>query len=174
MVTGYSLDSRGSISRRGKWFVSIPQCPDGSEGLWKPSSLPSNGYHGLLNRGLSRSGVKLTTHFHLVPGSRIVELYLHSPIHITLNFSKTQYLAFRSTNFCNIVTHINYDQNSIYNVSETKFLGLIIDDMLSRKQHIDMVTNKISSACFARRNLKYCHVLGVYATRINRGFSGFN
>jgi hypothetical protein len=50
---------------------------------------------------------------------------------LNLNFSKTQYLVFQSTNFCNIATHINYDQTSISNVSETKFLGSIIDDMLS-------------------------------------------
>jgi hypothetical protein len=53
------------------------------------------------------------------------------------------------------VTHINYDKTSISIVSKTKFLGLIIDDMLSWKQHTGMVTNKISSACFAHRNLKY-------------------
>jgi hypothetical protein len=39
-----------------------------------PPSLLSNGY-----RGLSGRGVKLTPH-HLVPRSRKVELYLHSPI----------------------------------------------------------------------------------------------
>jgi hypothetical protein len=50
-----------------------------------------------------------------------------------LNLSKTQYSAFRSTKHRNLVTHINYDQTFIPNVSETKFLGLIIDDMLSRK-----------------------------------------
>jgi hypothetical protein len=30
----------------------------------------------------SSQGVKVTTHFHLVPRSKMVELYLHSPIHL--------------------------------------------------------------------------------------------
>jgi hypothetical protein len=32
--------------------------------------------------GWGGMGVKLTSHFHLVPRSRIVELYLHSPIRL--------------------------------------------------------------------------------------------
>jgi hypothetical protein len=48
--------------------------------LWVPASLLSNGYWGLFNRGLSGRGVNLTTHLHLVPRSRMVELYLHSPV----------------------------------------------------------------------------------------------
>jgi hypothetical protein len=40
-------------------------------------------------------------------------------------------------------------------VTETKFLGLIIDDTLSWKQHIDQVINKISIACYALKNIKY-------------------
>jgi hypothetical protein len=40
--------------------------------IWGPASLLSNGYRWLLPR------VKLTTH-HLVPRSRMMELYLHSP-----------------------------------------------------------------------------------------------
>ena len=38
--------------------------------------------------------------------------------------------------------------------SETKSLGLIIDDTLSWKQHIDQAVNKISVACYAIRNMK--------------------
>jgi hypothetical protein len=40
-------------------------------------------------------------------------------------------------------------------VSESKFLGLIIDSTLSWKQHIDYVMKKISTACYALRNIKY-------------------
>jgi hypothetical protein len=52
---------------------------------------------------------------------------------LTLNFNKTQYVEFQSKNYYNITTQINYDQKSISNVTETKFLGLIIDDTLSWK-----------------------------------------
>jgi hypothetical protein len=40
-------------------------------------------------------------------------------------------------------------------MTETKFLGLIIDDTLTWKQHIDYVINKISNACYALRNIKH-------------------
>jgi hypothetical protein len=39
-----------------------------------------------------------------------------------------------------ITTQINYDQINLTNVTETKFLGLIIDDTLSRKEHTDYVS----------------------------------
>jgi hypothetical protein len=38
---------------------------------------------------------------------------------------------------------------------ETKFLGLIINDTLSWKQHIDQVINKVSTACYALRYITY-------------------
>jgi hypothetical protein len=37
----------------------------------------------------------------------------------------------------------------------TKFLGLIIDDTLSWKQHIDQVINKMCVACCAVRNIQF-------------------
>jgi hypothetical protein len=52
---------------------------------------------------------------------------------LTLNFNKTQYLEFRTKNYYNATTQINYNQKSITNVMETKFLGLTIDDTLSWK-----------------------------------------
>jgi hypothetical protein len=66
IVTGYMLDGPGSIPGSARFLIS-PQRPDR---LCGPLSLLSNGYRG----------VKLTTHLHLVPRSRMVELYLHSPI----------------------------------------------------------------------------------------------
>jgi hypothetical protein len=56
---------------------------------------------------------------------------------------------------CNTVTQINYDQRSISNVTETRFLGLIIDDALSWKQHIDLVISRLSSTCYALQNIRY-------------------
>jgi hypothetical protein len=37
---------------------------------------------GALSLGKSHWGVKLTAHLHLMPRSRMVVLYLHSPIHL--------------------------------------------------------------------------------------------
>jgi hypothetical protein len=58
-------------------------------------------------------------------------------------------------NYHNVTTQISYDQTKLTNVTETKFLGLIIDSTLSWKQHIDYVIKKISIACYALRNIKY-------------------
>jgi hypothetical protein len=59
-------------SRQGQerdfFFLSSPPRPDQFRGL---SSLLPSGYRG--------SGVRLTTHLHLVPRLEGVELYLHSP-----------------------------------------------------------------------------------------------
>ena len=46
------------------------------------------------------------------------------------------------------------DNNRISNNSYTKFLGLIIDNTLSWKPHIDRLINKLSTACYVIRSLK--------------------
>jgi hypothetical protein len=74
IATGYGLDGAGSIPGGSKIFPSA-QLPGQN---WDPLSLLSNEHRGLFPRGYSGRGVKLTTHIHLVPSSRKVELYLHS------------------------------------------------------------------------------------------------
>jgi hypothetical protein len=58
----------GFDSRRGWEFFSSPPRP---ERLWSLPSLLSSGYHGLFPWVKSGRGVKLTTHLHLVPRSRM-------------------------------------------------------------------------------------------------------
>jgi hypothetical protein len=72
---------------------------------------------------------------------------------LTLNFKKTQYLECWSKNGCNIATQIGYGQKIIFNMAETKFLGLTTDDTLMWKQHIDMVINRLSSTCYLLTHL---------------------
>jgi hypothetical protein len=67
---------RSSIPGRGKIFFSILQRLDQ---LWGPPSLLINGYRGALSPGAKRP---VTTHFHLMLRSRMVALYLHSPIRL--------------------------------------------------------------------------------------------
>jgi hypothetical protein len=60
--------SGGSSPNRGWEFISSTPRP---HRLWGTPSLLSNGYQGLFLWGQSGWGVKLTTHFHLVPRSRM-------------------------------------------------------------------------------------------------------
>jgi hypothetical protein len=73
---------------------------------------------------------------------------------LTLNFDKNLYMEFLSMNYYNVTTKGNYDEICLTNVTETKFLGLIIDDTLTWKQHIEYLKKNISLACFALRNIK--------------------
>lgn len=50
--------------------------------------------------------------------------------------------------------YISYDNKHITEISSIKFLGLIIDDTLSWKNHIDQFMSKLSSACYAVRTVK--------------------
>jgi hypothetical protein len=74
IATAYGLDCRGSIPDRSKRIFSFPQLPDQ---LWGPSE-----YRGVFLRRSSGRVVKLTTHLHLVPRSRMMELYINSPIRL--------------------------------------------------------------------------------------------
>jgi hypothetical protein len=74
---------------------------------------------------------------------------------LTLNCNKTQHLEFRTKNYYNVNTQINYDEKSIATASEIKFLGLNIEDTLSWKEHIEQVISKISTVCYVLRNLKH-------------------
>ena len=44
--------------------------------------------------------------------------------------------------------NINYNNKIILNTSATKFLGLIPDNTLSWKSHIDAITPKLNEACY--------------------------
>jgi hypothetical protein len=56
--------------------------PQRADRMWDPPSLLSNGYWGLFTQGSSGQGNQLTTHLHLVSSSRMMELYLCSPIRL--------------------------------------------------------------------------------------------
>jgi hypothetical protein len=67
---------------------------------------------------------------------------------LALNYNKTQSLQFSTKNSTDYALELNYQGN--YNSSShTKFLGLIIDDSLSWKAHIDHTISKLNTASFA-------------------------
>jgi len=74
---------------------------------------------------------------------------------LILNFNKTHYVEFRTKNYYQFKTNVKYEHKNISNSTETKFLGLIISETLSWKQHIDQIATKLCSTCYALRNLKH-------------------
>jgi hypothetical protein len=64
-------------------------------------------------------------------------------------------VEFRTKNYYQVKTEVKYEHSDISNSTETKFLGLIIDETLSWNQHIDQIATKLCSACYVLRNLKH-------------------
>jgi uncharacterized pyridoxamine 5'-phosphate oxidase family protein len=75
---------------------------------------------------------------------------------LSLNASKTNYILFRNKNMelndKNNKLLINGEE--IVLVSKTKFLGIIIDEHLEWKEHIDLCKRKISSGNYVLKSLK--------------------
>ena len=65
---------------------------------------------------------------------------------LSLNVNKTHYIIFRSRNIATQDVHINVKNVTIDKVEYTKFLGVIIDEKLSWKQHIEYVRKKLSKS----------------------------
>ena len=71
---------------------------------------------------------------------------------LTLNFNKTHFIEFRTKNYYQVQTKVLYEHKVISNSTETKFLGLTIDETLSWNQHIDAIATKLCSTCYVLRN----------------------
>ena len=68
---------------------------------------------------------------------------------LLLNYNKTLYLQFNTKNSKDYDLKLNYQGNYVKSSSHTKFWGLIIDDFLLWKGHIDQIMYKLNTACFA-------------------------
>jgi len=73
---------------------------------------------------------------------------------LVLNYNKTHYLKFNTKNSRNYDLKLNYQGNYIKSSTNTKFLGLFIDDSLSWKAHIDQMMSKLNTACFVIRTIQ--------------------
>jgi hypothetical protein len=87
---------------------------------------------------------KLNFEINLKQTFKYINTWLTSNL-LALNFDKTQYMEFRTMNYCNVTSKVKYEQISLTNITETKFLGLIIDDVLTWKQHIEYLKKKLLS-----------------------------
>ena len=73
---------------------------------------------------------------------------------LTLNFNETRFLEFRTTHSYSATTQNNYDLSGITNANKARFLGLILGNNLSWKQHIDKIVSKMCWTCYDIRNIK--------------------
>jgi hypothetical protein len=75
---------------------------------------------------------------------------------LTLKLDKTYSIQFFIMNSNAMNVHTDYGNNHIAKSTNTKFLGLIMDNMLSWKEHVDWLMSKLGSACYAIRAVKPC------------------
>ena len=73
---------------------------------------------------------------------------------LVLKYNKTHYLQFNMKNSREYVLKLNYQGNYVNSSPHTEFLGLIIDDSLLWKAHIDQMMSKLNTACFVIRTLQ--------------------
>jgi hypothetical protein len=73
---------------------------------------------------------------------------------MALNFEKACFIQFLTKNSCAMDMHIDYGNNQIAKSTTTKFLGLIINNMLSWKGYVEWLMSKLGSACYAMRAVK--------------------
>jgi len=73
---------------------------------------------------------------------------------LSLNLDKTHFIHFVTKNSSSINFNIICGNKKIVNVYNTTFLGLTLDNTLSRRTHIDTIIPKLSSASFSLRVVK--------------------
>ena len=73
---------------------------------------------------------------------------------MTLNCDKTHYLQFLSKKHNEIPRKIFASSSVITKTNSTKFLGLIIDNTLSWRDHVVELTSKLNKACYAIGRIK--------------------
>ena len=75
---------------------------------------------------------------------------------LSLNVSKTNYILFtKSNNLNNNTQLLKLGNNDIKEVTNTKFVGIIVDDNLDWQEHIKHVSFKLSSGLYALNSVKH-------------------
>ena len=80
---------------------------------------------------------------------------------LTLNVEKTKCMFFQKKRTPEKIS-LSIDNKSIDAVSHFNFLGLLIDENLSWKNHIAMVTNKLSKISGVLHRLKYIYIRNMF------------
>jgi hypothetical protein len=66
-----------------------------------------------------------------------------------------KYMQFVTKTSSLIDLHVKYKNKEIANTSNTKYLGLTLDNPFSWENHIDTIVPKLSSACFTVRAVSH-------------------
>ena len=76
--------------------------------------------------------------------------------HLSLNFNKTNYIHFTTKRNMSVNFKIGFNDSLITNSSNTKFLGVTMDNILScaHNNHIYLLMKKLSMACYIVWNAK--------------------
>jgi hypothetical protein len=73
---------------------------------------------------------------------------------LSLNFNTTNYVYFTTKKNMSVNLKIGFNNNFITNSSNTKFLGMTMNNTLSSNNHVDLLMKKLSKACYIIRNAK--------------------
>jgi len=84
---------------------------------------------------------------------QILQKWFHNNL-LFLNFEKTQFLQFLTKNTNATKLHLTYNNVQLSNTEHSKFLGLIINNRLSWKSHIDLMIPKLNTSAYVIRSLK--------------------
>jgi hypothetical protein len=79
---------------------------------------------------------------------------------LSINFNKTHYIQFTTENKPKSHIKITYDNKQITTISNIKFLGICINDIINWKYHIEYILPKSSAVCYAMRIIKQYMSLG--------------
>jgi hypothetical protein len=67
---------------------------------------------------------------------------------LTLHFEKPNFMQFLTKNGSYISFSVDGDINIKSNITNIKFLGIMIDNTLTWKSHVEMIMPKFSAPCF--------------------------
>jgi hypothetical protein len=70
---------------------------------------------------------------------------------LSLNLDKTYCMEFHSKYITNSGIQMKYNDKTVTNTTELKFLGLVLHNTMSWKSHTDMLAPKLNKACYIAR-----------------------
>ena len=74
---------------------------------------------------------------------------------LSLNSLKTNYMIFKNNNLDSPLPDLILDGVTVTRVQSVKFLGVLVDEKLTWKNHVTVVEKKLSSASFILRKIRY-------------------